>query len=272
MRNDPVSHHLEEHQVKTMTYECPWCGHCEIAKHRFEQHVEQHSAYDVRYFRCGAYLQTGLAPFRALLQCPSCEYRAGSITMIAEHCKLRHASGTSKSKAKPKRRCFPLADIHLCEQMERNDDEIRRVRAELEAAKGELMTRNQQPEVIGVFHGVSLRGDLFTHRATAYAHVFFERFVPAGDYSLHTGQSNIDVTLRMHHSCPVLPILREKTADAENPKAFPLSGMLHVARGPPVVWHVFSAHKLIEPGEYTLLDASVCVLSRVTVVCDRVLA
>ena len=98
-----------------------------------------------------------------------------------------------------------------------------------------------------------------------------ERFVPAGDYLLNTGQSNIDVTLRMHHSCPVLPP-QNRTADAESPKAFPLSGMLHVARGPPVVWYVFSAHKLIEPGECKLLDASVCVLSRVTVVCDRVLA
>ena len=124
--------------------------------------------------------------------------------------------------------------------------------------------------MIGVFHGVSLRGDLFTHRATAYAQLFMERFVPAGDYVIHSGVSKIDITLRVHHACPILSP-QDRTPDSENPKAFPLSGMLHVARGPPVVWYVFSAEKLMPPGEWALLDDSACILSRVTVDCERVL-
>ena len=54
------------------------------------------------------------------------------------------------------------------------------------------------------------------------------------------------------------------------PEEFHAIGMLHAARGIPVVWFVFSTDKLPPPGRWKLLDASGRVIARVTVDCERV--
>ena len=213
---------------------------------------------------------TGLAPFRALLQCSTCEFRANTVSMISKHEETQHNKKSSGPRINPKGKHFPFADVHLCDKLERNDCTIQSLKDALEVVQGRIEQKKLQPEIHGVNHVVALRGDLLTNRANAYAHVFIELFLVAGDYVLHAGHSSIPVTVRNHHACPAL-VQHQTTAQSENPKQYQLSGLLHAARGPPVVWYVFSVKEIPPPGRYRLLDDSASVLSRVTVDCSRVL-
>ena len=270
MQNDPVIHHIEKHNQKTMCYECPWCGHCAVTLHRFEDHLKSHRGYDAQHFRNPDYLVTGLAPFRALLMCTTCDFRAYTVTMISKHTELEHAKKAVPPKVNPKGKHFPFADVQLCTQLERNDFKIQSLKDALALVNAQLDQRAREPEIQGVKHVVALRGDLLTHRAVAYAHVFVELFINTGDYVLLTDDSRIDVTVRSHHACPAL-VRHQTTIQSENPQQFMSAGLLHAARGTPVVWYVISLAKLPSPGRWKLLDASSRVISRVTVDCDRVL-
>ena len=270
VKKDPVNHFIEEHQIKTLCYECPWCGNCDITLNAFERHLKRHTGYDPVHFRHQEYLMTGLTPFRALLQCSTCEFRCHTVSVMSKHEQLIHKTQVGRPKVNPKGKHFPFADVQLCEKLERNDWTIQSLKDALALVQAQLHKRKQQPEIQDVNHVVALRGDLLTHRATAYAHVFIELFVVTGDYVLHSGHTSIPVTIRNHHACPAL-VQHQTTSQSENPKQFTLSGMLHIARGPPVVWYVFSAKELPSPGQWRLLDTNARVVSCVTVDCDRVL-
>ena len=167
MRNDPVFHHFEEHQHKNVCYECPLCGHCAVTLHRFEDHLVSHKEYDARHFRHQDYLITGLAPYRALLMCSTCDFRAHTVTMMTKHAELEHAKKATPRKVNPKGKHFPHADVHLCTQLERNDFKLQSLEDALARVNAQLDKRAREPEIDGVGHVVALRGDLLTHRAVA---------------------------------------------------------------------------------------------------------
>ena len=273
MVDDPSEHFLEFHQLKTVCYECPWCAQAEVLKHKFTAHVSQHEDFDSTKFNIKSCLARDLAPFRELALCRTCGYTARTARIVDKH-RVSHkppAPAQFCVRAPPRNKpTFPNADPERLEALEKQDEQIRELKQEAEQCAAEKTRRLRQPEVYGVFHGVSLRGDLLCHTGAAYAHVMFEQFVLPGDYHLCKHQQRVDVTVRYHHACPAVTS-REIDPASENPRFFTLSGLLHAARGTPVVWYVVSVAQLVSQGEWLLVQGGGTPVSRVTVDSERVL-
>ena len=93
-----------------------------------------------------------------------------------------------------------------------------------------------------VCHVVALRGDLLCHTGVAYAHVLIEQFVQPGNYHLCQHKRRVDATVRYHYACTeVSEIDRSRVG---KPEGFH-SGLLHAARGTPVMWNVVSVAELV---------------------------
>lgn len=272
MMSSPVTHHTEEHQTKTMCYECPWCGHAEIFNYKFEQHVERHDEHDIKTFRLDKHLVTGLAPFRALYRCTvtDCSFRTHTITTLATHHAVEHVPAAARPAQSQSRAPYKSANVYVQERIEQLEHEMATLQGALKDCKDEEERRRLEPEVLGVKHVVALRGDFVTNRAAAYAHMFIELFVTDGDYTLINSSARVDVTIRKHHACPAL-VQHQISQQTENPKFFKLQGLLHTARGTPVVWYTMCLRDTPRPGEWHLVNREGKTVSRVTVDCLRVL-
>ena len=157
--------------------------------------------------------------------------------------------------------------IRFTIMLEEKKEEVRAARTELRRVHKELEELNLAfdrivlaPDVYGVSHAVALRGDVWTHKAEAHAHIFVEMWLAPGDYRLHSGVNPaVAMTVQWHPSSPMVdPAAREVLQGAG--KGYPLKGMLHTARGEPVVWfEVWFLGELSECEWRIAVNADVCV-------------
>ena len=165
---------------------------------------------------------------------------------------------------------FPRAPTTRHKLVSDLDVQLELILKETRELKVELKRRQEEPQVAGVRHGVTLRGDLFTNQGEAYAHIYVEKVLHPGDYYLKQDVIEYKVTLRHHYATPLVQDT-DIAEIGENPYRFEVSSMLHVARGAAVVWYVCSVKGFPVSGRYQLRKTNGDKVSRVTIRQDRVL-
>ena len=100
--------------------------------------------------------------------------------------------------------------------------------------------------------------------------VYLEAMVDAGHFFLVKKEESIRVSLVHHRACPAI-YLRPEDNWSGNPAAYRLSGLLHLARGPPVVWFVMSCAEVPSGGEWKLVGGNNECICLVTVCVDDLL-
>ena len=213
--------------------------------------------------------QDNLQEFSELILCEQCSFATHSHEHMTSHMTSYHEETEKRSREvsrvspPPDDQCPSWWRYVSEEKME----EVRAARTELKRVHKELEELNLAfdrivlaPDVYGVSHAVALRGDVWTHKAEAHAHIFVEMWLAPGDYRLHSGVNPaVAMTVQWHPSSPMVdPAAREVLQGAG--KGYPLKGMLHTARGEPVVWfEVWFLGELSECEWRIAVNADVCV-------------
>ena len=252
-----MAHRYENHTLKDMCYICKKCSHAECTKAEFVKHLATHST-DVAKSDPNSHLVAPKAPFMALKQCSKCVFKTVTTDAMMLHLYTFHmhmekedAKQLSESSSGPPE-LFENADDNLLTEMVANATETTRLATHLGELSAEKARRRLEPEVLGIKHCVTLRGDLFTKDGAPYAHVYVESMLKNGRYNLQKKHHEpVRSTICLHGSNPML-LPRLQDVPNQNPERFMVSGDLHLARGNPVYWCVLSMHRVPEEGEWSV--------------------
>ena len=260
MKGDPLNHEFEEHTAKTMVYICPKCHHCECQAAPFKKHLERHKDLD-RTAPLTCYVKGPVPAYDWLNGCRLCDFRHYNAAGVVSHVRDIHPDPDAPfgPHMQPET-VFPRASAALKTEVTQLDDVMEAVLRETDGLRKEQKRRQREPETPGVRHEVTLRGDLFSEAGEAFTHVYVEHMIAAGQYHVSKGVQQLEVTVAHHGASPMFRISSEAISP-RNPAHHELSGMLHLARGPPVVWYVLSVGGYPVKGCWclkTLVGESVC--------------
>lgn len=238
----PATHNIESHEIKTRCFECPECLHCEVVYERFEDHMGTHVNIEMP----GNLLQlrvSGLTEFTKLHACEHCRFWSHSKATVEGHVDAVHAHPevflVSKGESTLSVSSPPWFNVVSTEEREAVKAARRRLKQsqqELVAARKEHDRVVKEPDVFGVAHSVSLRGDVANGRSEACFHVFMDAWLAPGAYRLFCGANPSVLMFCQYH--PYSPIVDPASRGllVRNLDNDSIHGLLHAVRGDPVVW------------------------------------